>query len=96
MKFDYVRVSDAAPGRTGVQHVHWQAWPLDVEAVRVGLWRLGPGALCGRGRVVFDPWNEGLQCEMCAITACLMSNAVRVFDRYRARLLAGRYLKESA
>lgn len=95
MRFDVVRVR-VAPTASGTRPVHWQAWPLDHEAARVGLWPLGPGALCGRRGVMFDPWNQGLQCETCAITACLMTNAVRVFDRYRARLLAGRQVKESA
>lgn len=96
MRFDFVRVRSGGPlAPGGVALVHWQAWPLDAEAVRLGLWRLGPAALCGRGGMVLARW-DAMQCETCAITACLMTNAVEAFDRYRARLLAGRYDRRTA
>ena len=95
MRFHVVRVmSSRLPAKAGPA-VHWQAWPLDLDAAGIGLWRLGPKALCGRTDMVrtdLDP----LQCETCAITACLMTNAAEVFDRYRARLLAERYTRETA
>ena len=95
MRFHVVRVRSSRLSAQGWPAVHWQAWPLDLEAARIGLWRLGPLALCGRTEMVRTD-VDALQCETCAITACLMTNAAEVFDRYRARLLAGRYTRETA
>lgn len=84
-----MRVTSRLPAAAGPV-VHWQAWPLDLEAARIGLWRLGPRALCGRREM--QPTDlDSLQCETCAITGVLMINAAEVFDRYRARLMAGLY-----
>ncbi len=96
MRFDLVRVMTRGPLPPGeVPLVHWQAWPLDDEAVDVGLWALGPSSLCRRGGLVLA-YRDAMQCEGCALTACLMTNAVEVFDRYRSRLLAGCYERSTA
>lgn len=91
MRFDFVRVMTCGPlPSDGVPLVHWQAWPLDGEAARVGLWSLGPASLCRRNGLVLA-YEDATQCEECAIRACLVSNAAKVFDRLAARQIAGRY-----
>jgi hypothetical protein len=91
MRFDFVRVMTPGPLLPGaVPLVHWQAWPLDPEAVDLGLWAVGPSSLCRRVGMVLA-YRDAMQCEDCAIRACLMTNAAEVFDRIRARQMAGRY-----
>ncbi len=90
-----MRVRSRLPAAAGPPLVHWVAWPLDVEAARIGLWRLGPRTLCGR-REMQPTGADVTQCETCAIDGCLMTNAAEVFDRYRARLLAGLYERKTA
>lgn len=90
-----MRVTTGVPVAGVPALVHWQAWSLDAEAERIGLWRLGPASLCGRDGLLLARW-DAMQCETCAITACLMTNAAEVFARYRARLSAGRYERSTA
>ncbi|MEE3127547.1 MAG: hypothetical protein VX494_10075 [Actinomycetota bacterium] len=71
--------------------LHVVAYPLDVDAEEVGLWRLAPRTLCGRSQWVEPgPGTRAGLCLACTEHAAFMDSSCIAFERHRARMQAER------